>query len=212
VAQVDTPLLVVMVPETGYQKLLTQKSIRESLPTISAIYLNQPWDRQLDFLRAALPERRKIGLLYTPDTRIDIENLRKKIAARGGSLIARPVQSADSLFSALESVLVNSTVLLAIPDNEIYSSSNFRNILLTSYRHNVPLVGISKAYVNSGALCAIFTTPEQLADQAGETVVLFARDGKLPAPQYPAAFAIEVNQRVAQSLGIELPTQDEMRA
>ena len=207
VAQIDTPVLVVMVPEAAYQKLLAQKS----LPTISAIYLNQSWDRQLDFLRAALPERRKVGLLYSPDTRIDIENLRKKIVARGGSLIARSVQSADSLFFSLESVLADSAVLLAIPDNAIYNNSNFLNILLTSYRHKVPLVGISKAYVNAGALCAIFSTPEQLAGQAGKTVVSFSRDGQLPAPQYPAVFTIEVNQQVARSLEIELPSQDEIR-
>lgn len=208
VVQIDTPVLVVMVPETGHQKLLMKKS----LPPISAIYLNQPWDRQFDFLRAALPERRKIGLLYSPDTRIDVESLRKKVAARGGSLTARPVQSADSLFSALESVLADSTVLLAIPDSAIYSSSNFRNILLTSYRHDVPLVGFSKAYVNAGAVCAIFSTPEQLAEQAGETVVVFARNRQLPAPQYSAAFTIEVNRQVARSLELKLPTQDEIRA
>lgn len=207
VAQVDAPVLAVMVTEAGYQKLRVQKS----LPTISAIYLNQPWDRQIDFLRAALPERRKIGLLYSPDTHIDIASLHKKVAARGGSLIARPVQSADSLFSALESVLADSAVLLAIPDSTIYNNRNIRNILLTSYRHRVPLVGISKAYVQAGAVCAIFSTPEQLAEQASATVILFSRDGQLPAPQYPAVFTIEVNQLVARSLEIELPSQDEIR-
>lgn len=207
IAQVATPVLIVLVPDTGYQKLLTH----EILPPISAIYLNQPWDRQFAFLRAALPELRKIGLLYSPDSGIDIETLRKKIAARGGSLIARPVQSADSLYAALESVLADSVVLLMVPDSAIYSSSNIRNILLTSYRRHVPLVGISKAYVNAGAVCAIFSTPEQLAGQASGAIVLFARNRQLPAPQYPAEFTIEVNRQVARSLELELPAQDEIR-
>lgn len=207
VAQVDIPVLIVMVPDTGYKKLLAH----ETLPPVSAIYLNQPWDRQFDFLRAALPDLRKIGLLHSPDTGIDIESLRKKIAARGGSLVARQVQSADNLYAALESVLADSEVLLVVPDSTIYSISNFRNILLTSYRRNVPLVGISKAYVKAGAVCAIFSTPEQLAGQASGAIVLFARNRQLPVPQYPALFIIEVNQQVARSLELKLPTQDEIR-
>ena len=43
-----------------------------------------------------------------------------------------------------------------------------RNILLTSYRRGVPLVGLSQAYVNAGALAAIFSTTEQLAEQTRE--------------------------------------------
>ena len=210
-AQVDIPVLAAMVPETGYRELLAQTSVQRTDRAISAIYLDQPWSRRLDFLRAALPERHRIGLLYSPETRIDIDSLRKNIATRGGALIAQPVRSADRLFPVLESVLADSDVLLAIPDSAIYSSSNIRNILLTSYRHNVPLVGISKAYVNAGALCAIFSTPEQLAGQTSATVISFLQDRQLPVPQYPAFFMIEVNQQVARSLGVAVPSQEVIR-
>ena len=61
-------------------------------------------------------------------------------------------RSADELYPKLESILASSDVLMAVPDSMIYSSSNIRNILLTSYRRGVPLVGVSQAYVNAGAL------------------------------------------------------------
>lgn len=211
VAQSATPVLVAMVPEAGYRELLAHVSPQKSPAMISAIYLNQPWNRWLDFLHAALPERRKIGLLYSPDTHIDIEGLRKNIAARGGSLIAQPVRSAGELFSSLKNALASSNVLLAIPDSAIYSSSNIRNILLTSYRHGVPLIGISQAYVNAGAVGAIFSTPEQLAEQTSAAVISFALTGQLPEPQYPAAFTIAVNQQVVRSLGIAVPSQETIR-
>ncbi|MBI5429271.1 MAG: hypothetical protein HY938_02305 [Nitrosomonadales bacterium] len=210
-AQNDTPVLAVMVPDAGYRALLAQMPPQKDKRDISAIFLNQPWNRRLDFLRAALPERRRIGLLYTPDTGIDIEGLRREIAKRGALLIAQPVRSQDRLFAVLESVLADSDILLAIPDGAIYSSSNIRNILLTSYRRNVPLVGVSAAYVNAGALCAIFSTPEQLAMQASATVISFARNRILPAAEYPDAFVIEVNQPVARSLGIVVPAQEAIR-
>jgi ABC-type uncharacterized transport system substrate-binding protein len=108
-------------------------------------------------------------------------------------------------------MLNSSDVLLAVPDSEIYSSSNVRNILLTSYRHKVPLIGISQAYVNAGALGAIFSTPEQLAEQAGNIISSFFRERKLPGPQYPASFGIALNLQVARSLGIELDSPEAIR-
>jgi ABC-type uncharacterized transport system substrate-binding protein len=210
-AQTETPVLVAMVPEAGYKKLLATISPENRPPEISVIYLNQPWSRQLDFLRAALPERRKIGLLYSPDTGIDIERLRRDIAERGGSMIALSVRSEDELFEKLASVLARSDVLLAIPGSTIFSSNNIRNIMLTSYRHGDPLIGLSQAYVTAGALGAIFSTPSQLAEQASAAVNSYARTGQLPAPQYPAAFTIAVNQQVARSLEINVPSPEAIR-
>ena len=202
------PVLAAMIPQAGYEALLAQAATEKILPQMSAIYLDQPWLRQVDFWRAALPERRRIGLLHSSDAHIDVAHLRKDIAQRGGALITQPVHSADELFSGLESVLASSDVLLATPDSLIYSSSNIRNILLTSYRYRVPLIGLSQAYVNAGALCAIFSTPEQLAAQAGAMVISFARNRQVPVPQFPAAYTIAVNQQVARSLGIELPSPE----
>lgn len=210
--QTSTPVLAVMIPKLGYENLLAQAPAQKTTPAISAIYLDQPWDRQLGFWRAALPARLRIGLLYSPDTRIDVARLRRDIADRGGLLVAQPVISAESLFSSLDYVLDSSDVLLAIPDGTIYSSSNIRNILLTSYRHGVPLIGLSQSYVNAGALCAIFSTPEQLAEQASSAVILFSRTRRLPDSQFPAAFTIAVNQQVARSLGIELPSPEAIRS
>lgn len=210
-AQDEIPVLVSMVPEAGYRELMEQAPQPRTNSAVSVIFLDQPWGRKLDFLRAAIPERRRIGMLFSSDSHIDIEKIRRNIIAHGGTLIAKPVLSPDSLPSLLESVLSDSDALLAIPDSGVYSNNNIRNILLTSYRHGVPLIGISKAYVNAGALCAIFSTPEQLAVQTADAVVSFSRGRHVPAAQYPSAFAIEINLQVARSLGIEIADQDAIR-
>lgn len=211
-AQAGTPVLAVMIPESGYKELLAQATRQIPARAISAIYLNQPWDRQLDFLQAALPERRRIGLLYSPGTRIDVEGLRQRVATQGGSLVALPVRTAEKIFPSLEIVLEGSDLLLAIPDSAIYNSSNIRNILLTSYRKGVPLIGLSQSYVNAGALCAVFSTTEQIAEQAGAAVISFSRNRRLPGTQHPADFTIAVNQQVARSLGIDLPPVETIRS
>lgn len=207
----DVPVLGVMIHQAGYESLLEGLPARKAGKETSALYLNQPWERQLDFLQAVLPTRLRIGLLHSADTHLELASLRRSFTERGLTLTAQPVRSPELLFNALDELLNGTDVLLSIPDNAIYNASNVRNILLTSYRHKVPLIGISQAYVNAGALCAIFSTPEQLAEQTGATLVSFARTGRLPEPQYPASYSIALNHQVARSLGIYLPSPEEIR-
>lgn len=205
-AKFDGPVLCIMIPKVSYEVLQEKRALLYMQPQASAIFLDQPWDRQLNFIRAALPRHNTVGVLYSPDTPIVLPRL-----PRGMSLNAKSVRSAETLFDALENILGSSDVLLAVPDSDIYSGNNVRNILLTSYRHKVPLVGISQAYVNAGAIGAIFSTHEQLAEQARDMVVSFARNRRLPEPQHPASFTIALNQQVARSLGITLDSPEAIR-
>lgn len=204
-SRTPTPLLAAMVPSNTYPDLM-KKRPRASLT--SGLYLDQPWGRQLTFLRAALPERKKVGVLHSSGTSLNLPALRSEMGQRGLSLIARELQNNTPLFDELESILNDSEVLLAIPDNAIYNSVNIRNILLSSYRHGLPLIGLSQSYVRAGALCAIFSTPEQLAAQASAISLTFAKTHQLPDPQYPALYAIEVNQAVARTLGINIQSAE----
>ena len=197
----DAPLLSVMTPRYAYEMLSARRK-----QAMSAIYLEQSWERQLNFIHAALPKHNVVGMLYSPDAHIVLPRLPK-----GMSVNAQSVQSSDTFFSTLENILNNSDVLLVIPDSEIYSTNNMRNILLTSYRYKVPLIGISQAYVNAGALCAIFSTSEQFAEQAAKIVFLFVSDRQLPESQYSELYSIAVNQQVARSLGMVMDTPEEIR-
>lgn len=201
-------VLAVMVPKAGFDSLF----LGQKMPYgISAIYLDQPWERQVGFLYAVLPNVERVGLLYSPETRLEVSPLLNSVANRGGSVIAQSVQSAERLFASLEKVLSTSDVLLAIPDSRIYNAASIRNILLTSYRQEVPLIGLSQGYVNAGALAAMFTLPEQIADQAARQIVAFEKRRVLAAPSYPEGFAIALNSQVARSLDIRLPSEEEIR-
>lgn len=203
-----TPMLAAMIPRVKYADLLAK---RPSAAQTSAIYLDQSWARQVEFLRAALPERIRIGVLHSPATRLDLNELRKQLEMRGATLIAKQTSFPASLFDDLEDILSRSEVLLAMPDSEIYNSNSIRNILLTSYGRGIPLVGFSQAYVNAGALCAIFSTAEQLAEQASDIAISFERLRRLPDPQFPEQFSIAVNREVARTLGSTIKPDELLR-
>jgi len=205
------PVLGAMIPKAGHDSLRERYAAQHRSRPLSAIYIEQPPERQLDFIRAALPGHRRLGLLYSPGARINLQELQSGSVERGLSLVALAVRSNETLFASLDEILNQSDLLLAVPDSAVYNGSNVRNILLTSYRHKVPLVGLSQAYLNAGALCAIFSTPEQIAEQTGTEILLFARSRRLPEAQYPTSFDIGLNRQVARSLGIFLDTPETIR-
>jgi ABC-type uncharacterized transport system substrate-binding protein len=204
ITMTDVPVLVVMTPKVGFEKLLERASKTATRPPVSAIYLDQSWERQLDFVRAAFPDLRRIGLLYSRSSDFEPTYIRQQVSNRGGTLLTKQVLSSTDLFSNLDDLLGESDILLALPDNTIYNSVTIRNILLSTYRFDVPFIGLSQAYVTAGAIGAIYSTPEQVSDQIVSTVLTFSRNGKLPEPQYPRDFSIALNPEVARSLHIQL--------
>ncbi len=195
------PLLAAMIPGKAYAGL---REVKQGEAT--AIYVDQPWRRQVEMLNAVMPKRKRIGVLYTDAQ--DIAGLRSELARRQDTLVARHLGGRDTLSSDLEEVLTESDVLLALPEGEIYNANSIRNILLSSYRHGIPLVGFSEAYVRAGALCAIFSTPEQLALQTANAAASYAQTGKLPEAQYPQQYSIAVNRSVAGTFGMVIGSDE----
>jgi ABC-type uncharacterized transport system substrate-binding protein len=135
--------------------------------------------------------------------------LRQKASEYGLRLYEEEIQD-GSMFDPLQKVLKHSDVLLALPDPAVYNSATLRNILVSTYQAHVPLVGFSSAYVKAGAICAVFTSTAQFASQTGMVVLKFIETGVLPPAQYPKFFEIAVNDRVAQSLAINIKSPNEL--
>jgi hypothetical protein len=196
-------VLNVLIPKAGYEKLLRDFPHRAELHTFSAIFLDQPVHRQVHLIHAILPDKHNVGLLYSslPE---ELAELRKELTEHGLSLHDQQVDPALPLREALQDVLRSSDELLALPDAVIYNSGTIRNILLATYRSGVPLIGFSPGYVKAGALCAVFSTPEQIAAQAAVIIHQFGDAHVLPAAQYPQEFEVMVNEQVARSMGLQI--------
>lgn len=203
-------ILNVMIPQTGHNKLLQEYPKRESSARYSAIYLDQPLDRQLKLIATAFPDRHRIGVLFSADNSNEIRELKKYSVEYGLELYTSEVVNSGAMFDSLQTVLQHSDVLLALPAPTIYNSSTLRNILVSTFQSKVPLVGFSSSYVKAGAMCAVITTPAQFANQTSAVILKFIETGTLPPAQSPTLFEISVNERVAQSMGIIMSSPDEL--
>ncbi|MFL6656945.1 MAG: hypothetical protein ACJ8GW_02635 [Massilia sp.] len=100
-------------------------------------------------------------------------------------------------------------ILLAMPDRTVYSAENFRNILLSTYRHNQSVIGFSADMVRAGALATTYSNIEHINAQVADLATEFVATGELGAPQFPRYFRTIINEGVARSLQVTM--SDEAR-
>jgi ABC-type uncharacterized transport system substrate-binding protein len=194
----------VLVPRAAFEKTARQSSRLSDPRNFSAIYIDQPWARQFALIRHALPGRTKVGILLAPNSTELASALSAAAKAAGFVAIIEVVDGEADLLPVLKRLLVECDVVLAVPDPLIYNRNTVQSILLTTYRHQVPLLGFSPSYVKAGAIAAVFSVPEQIGQQAAEMIHRLTADRRLPLPQPPRYFSVGVNAQVARSLGIGL--------
>ena len=99
--------------------------------------------------------------------------------------------------------MAQAEVLLATPDSAVYTPENFRNILLSSYRHNQGVIGFSADMVKAGALASTYSDIEDINAQVVEMAAAYASTGVLAPAQFPRYFRTIINEPVARSLNIK---------
>ena len=201
------PVIAAFVPRLSFDAAVKQVSGKAST-WVCALYLDQPIGRQLELVRLALPGARRMGVLWGPESVVQRPAL--LAAARTQGLQEVPAHFADSgtLFNALQTALDDAQVLLAWPDPQVYNSATIANILLTTYRARVPVVGFSPSYVQAGALMSVHSTPKQHSQQAAAMAHAALQAGAPVPSQYPSDFEVSVNLRVARALGLTLNAAD----
>ncbi|MGB8337589.1 MAG: ABC transporter substrate binding protein [Burkholderiales bacterium] len=196
------PLLNTLIPRIAYDQLLLAKP--GAGKNISAIYIDQPVSRQLALLRLTAPQANHVGALLGKDSAAAARGLEQAARAQGLQMELEILKSPEELPSSLRRMLARSDALLALPDAQVYNQSTLQAILLNAYRGGVPVFGFSAAQVKAGALAAVYSTPEQIGNQAAEILLKAGDDNKwsLPPAQYPRYFEVAVNREVSRSLGM----------
>lgn len=195
------PMLSILVPRLAFER--TADPVRVRAGSLSAVFVDQPPERQMELIRLALPGVRTVGMLFSVEFKARASALDRAAAERGLQLVALSVDQ-GGLFAGLQSLLADVEVLLAQPDPVIFNGQTAANILMAAYRRKVPLIGFSPAYVKAGAMLALYSTPAQIGMRGGELLNQALSDGVLPPPQGPREFSVSVNQDVARSLGFVL--------
>lgn len=198
-----TPVLGVQVSLPTFEQV--QRKSRRNASNISAITMYQPSTRVLALAENVIPREHRLGLLVGQNTLYEAEQLKLSAQKRKVSVALTQVNFQADLMSKLEALLLDSDVLLALPDAEIFNKETVKPIIFTAFRHKKPVLGCTQSIVNAGALAAVYSDSKHLAKQAAEIAAQSQSTGALlPSPQTPKYFSVSMNKQVARLFKIKV--------
>lgn len=194
----DRPMLVTMI---------LGKNVLQGLSHATAITLDMPIRKQLQWHRKFLPEAKRVGVLYNPQNNQKWVDQASKLADKFGlEIVAVSVESPRHIKSALKSLNQRVDSILAIPDKMVYSSNTAKAVLLFSFRNRIPFVGLSGAWVKAGALYALEWDYSDLGRQSADTALKIL-NGTKPEKiksDVPAKSVYQLNLKTAKHMKLEI--------
>ena len=203
-------VLSLMVPRVSVERLNWPAALPRR--KVSYVYIDQPASRTLGLVAAVFPQARRVGLMVSGENAEAVKLLQQEAARRHLSVNLETVARPEDVAGALRNLLPESDVLLLIPDSLAIHAGNAQNVLLTTYRYRVPVVGFSQGLSKAGAVVAGYSSPVQIGRQGAAMALRWKPEsGELPPSQHADDFSIAFNNHVARSLGVDLPDLGEVR-
>ena len=198
-ARLDAPVISLLASRQSYERSAT------SAPGTferSAIYAEPNPEHQMRIVAALFRRAVSVGTLLSDATAHLQSSLGATAAAYGLHLQAVRVPPSVGVSRALNA-LDAASVLLIQPDTDLYTQETLRELLESTYRRRLPVIGFSAALVAAGTLASAYSDLDDVALQLQGLLDTLAT-GRMPPPAYPAYWRVAVNNSVARSLDVQV--------
>jgi len=196
-SKIKTPVLLTLIPQSTYREI-----IKTGKPNISASFLDQPIERQLQLVSLALPNTHFLSTALPSKLAVNEPYIHQLIRNQGLTPKLDIIDNAKDMYYLFNKVSGPSTVILTMPEPSIFNKHTIPSILANAYQRGSPVIGYSQAQVKAGAYIAVYSTPTQLAHQAADIAHLFIKNKfkSLTPPEFPRYFSVAVNNNIGRSL------------
>lgn len=178
---------------------------------LTAVFNDPPLVRQARLGELIIPGAQQVAILASPSRASDYEGLMAALEAEGLSARVFVVPSSDQLIRTLSRALSYGDFILGTIDDEIYNRNTIKHLLLTSYRRNRLVIGPTRAYVQAGSVASTYASSQQQIEYGLSALATFRDTGELPDSDYPPDFRVSVNEQVARSMNIPVPSEDQLQ-
>jgi putative tryptophan/tyrosine transport system substrate-binding protein len=194
----DIPIVACLVLRTDSLK---------NAPNATGVGLEFSFEAQLEWLQRFLPRARSIGVLYNPEENQKRVEQAARLAKKAGlRLDAQEVRTPQDVPAALNNLSKQADVLWGMVDSLTLSPTIGKNVLLFSFRNNIPYIGPSATWVKAGALYSLDWDYEDLGAQCGEMAqkILGGTEAAAIPPLSPRRVLYTLNLFTARQMKIPL--------
>jgi ABC-type uncharacterized transport system substrate-binding protein len=198
-AELSGPVVSAFVSSEAYQRIVAAAPAQRGR-SLTGIFAEAAPAAQMQLIRRLYRRKVVVGVLLSPSTR-HLKPLIERAASDADLTAACVVVDPGTSPVRALSALTSASVLLAVPDPELYNAEVARAILESTYRRRQGVIGFSKAMVSAGTLGAAYATIEDVVAQLGDVVDALLAGQRVDA-QYPLYWRVAINESVARSLDV----------
>jgi putative ABC transport system substrate-binding protein len=169
--------------------------------------LDIPVRIQLEKFKLIVPSLKKLGVLFTPDSKQVIIEAKTVCENIGIDLVPELIHSEKEIPGAVEALAQEADGLWAVADTVIFTPQSTQYILLYTLRNGVPFMGLSTSFVKAGALFTLACDHKDVGRQAGE-LALRVLSGEEPSHvpiTIPRMIYLCLNLRTADQIDLKIP-------
>lgn len=131
------------------------------------------------------------------------ESAQRQLADHYPSIKLMPVTRVHDFLSELHGV----QGVIALPDSQLYTATNMSAVTRSLYRQRKVLIGFSHALLQSGALATLYLEPDDLSARLQSMIEQLDQSETQPFKQWYPYFQVGVNDTLANTLRIVLPSE-----
>lgn len=203
------PILAAVITYQDFREIVKQETTPNAL---SAIFYDPDPLRQIVLGKLLLPLSDSVGVMHSMETPFFIEEYQTITEALDLSLNAIPLRQTTEVAIQFPRLVQKADFIIAQPDPVIYNSQTLPRVLLTSYRQRKVVIGYSTGVVKAGAVATTYTTAEMLIDDLEESAVEILSNKKTSFTRHSKYYDISYNLEVANSLGLDIVSKEELQA
>lgn len=211
-ADKNSIIVSTFIPSQRFRQLSERylSELKQKQITTTAIFLDQPLERQLRLASLIKPELKSLGFTLGPDSQYILPELEEAAVRRDFRLNYQTLTLEDNPIQRIQPIMESSDLFLVIPDQSTLNKTTAKWLLYMSLRNHVPLLAFTENYVKAGAVAACITTPEDIGRYTAEQLHLIV-GGTLPPPSFSPYFQVITNPRVARQLGLSINTAERLQ-
>jgi putative ABC transport system substrate-binding protein len=191
------------IPVVSSELVRQSKAIRTD-NRIALVSLDVPPEFRLQYVKKVMPKVRRVGIIYDPQQNSEmVENYMALARSMDMDVVKFPV---ITMRQVQETRYRGADVLLFIPDSFVCQTLSVKNIIVSAFKDNVPVVGLAGLYAQAGAVLAVEPDYADHGRQAAEAALRIL-NGEKPE-DIPVSFCRKlryfVNTAMVSLMGIEM--------
>ncbi len=173
----------------------------------AGVHANVDPKQQVDFIRNAFPELKRIGVIYGRGKNVKFIGRLKKLQAQGDrNLVMIEVSSLNQMQRALNDIKKQADCLLMIPNLEVYPVNFIPHLILKTLKIRLPVIAPTATCVRAGALAGVYSDFRNNGALAAVLVNQYMSGkeiNRLPI-KWPTKYRTAVNLVVAERLRVKV--------